>query len=66
MRAAVVFMPHAIFRVLTLTVLQIVFAHSHAYNLNPIMYRGEEHKLSSGHVRIQIDVNKTWMDLPAR
>ena len=34
---------------------------------NPIMYRGGgENKLSSGHVRIQINVNKPWMDLPVR
>ena len=33
---------------------------------NPIIYRGEENKHSSGHVRIQINVNKTWMDFHVR
>ena len=32
----------------------------------PITYRGEENKLSSGHVSIQINVNKPRMDLPVR
>ena len=33
---------------------------------NPISTEGEENKYSSGHVRIHINVNKTWMDLPFR